>query len=315
MQDHPSCPACRASDWEAFGRRVFDAADLPGLAPSRRLMLSVLFEKWRPGEDRVELRLEGCRRCGMMIYAPRPTEADIEAKYRFLNTTLDDATPSKNENAARTRQRANRLFSLVKRHLARPTGELRVLDFGGGDGRLMQRFVELGATCHLIDYSSRPVPGVAKIGDDQNALAPGEEYDLIICSHVVEHLASPMDVLSRLRSHLATDGAIYVEVPMEVYRDLPIKSDPVTHVNFFTPASLATLLTTSGLGVESSRLSYYPHPGGGWKLAVGAIATREARAAPAEAGVRELKALLTPSFLTKLRVRTIKFRDQRRFRA
>lgn len=294
---------------------MFAADDLPKLAPAKRFMVSVLFEKWLPGATRAELSLIGCRRCGMMIYAPRPTDADIATKYRFLHDALDDATPSKGEDADRTRQRASRLFSLVRPHLAHPVDRLRVLDFGGGDGRLMRRFVDGGATCELIDYSNRPIPGVAKIGDDHEALTPGLAYDVIICSHVVEHLASPIDVLSRLRTHLAPDGVMYVEVPMEVYRELPIKSDPVTHVNFFTPESLRTLLSTSGFGVRRSRLAYYPHPNRGWKLAVGAIATADRPAEAHHVGTRELKSLLNPSPLTKLRVRAVKLRDGMRFRA
>lgn len=316
MDENPSCPACRATDWEALERRTYAADDLPKLNASKRLMLSVLFEKWRPGAERVDLELEGCRRCGMVIYAPRPTEQDIDDKYRFLNAALEDATPSKEEPAARTRQRAGRLFAMLRPHLRRPLRELRVLDFGGGDGRLMARFVEGGATCHLIDYTSRPVAGVSKIGDTEAALPADARYDVIVCSHVVEHLANPIGVLSRLRGHLAPDGVAYVEVPLEIYRELPIKTEPVTHVNFFTPGSLARLLGTSGFGVRSSRLSYYPHPKGGWKVAVGAIADASDRGAGRGGrGMRELRALLRPSVLTKARMRAVKLRDKVRFRA
>lgn len=317
MDQNPSCPACRASDWEPLADRVYQAADLAALPPPKRLMMSVLFEKWQPGSQRVQLKLEGCRRCGMVIYTPRPTDADVEAKYRFLNSAMADATPSKDEPAARMQQRSNRLMTLVRRHLAKPVDQLRVLDFGGGDGRLMRRFIEGGAKCELIDYTNRPVPGVTKVGDDQASLTDAHRYDLIVCSHVVEHLASPLDVLSQLRSHLTNDGVIYIEVPLEIYRDLPIKTDPVTHVNFFTPASLRKLLDTSGFGVRNSHLTYYPHPKGGWKIAVSAIADSGTGGAAkrADAGTRELKNFLNPSVLTRLGMKAVMYRDQYRFKA
>lgn len=316
MEQNPSCPACRGTDWEPFAERTYRAADVPKLPRSKQLLVSTLFKVWRPDAERVDLTLEGCRRCGMMIYAPRPTEADIAAKYAYLNASLEDATPSRGEDPARTRQRADRLFALVKPHLSKPVDQLRVLDFGGGDGRLMRRFIDGGAACELVDYTNRPVPGVTKIGDDQVALTPSHGYDVIVCSHVLEHLAAPADVLSRLRGHLADDGVLYVEVPMEVYGGLPIKTDPVTHVNFFTPDSLRTLLGTSGFGVRSSRLGYYPHPHGGWKLSVGAVAGASGAAArEGGRGMRELKRLIRPSLPTKLGIKAVKLRDKVRFRA
>lgn len=314
MLESPDCPACSASDWKPYGRRVYRAADIPGLPPVKQRLMSVLFERWRPGAEQVELELRGCRDCGMMIYAPRPSDADIAAKYAFLNAGGRSATPAKGEDPARTGQRANRVFALLEPYLPRPAASLRVLDFGGGDGRLMRRFAELGATCDLIDYSRHAVPGVTRIGDNEDALPPDGAYDVIICNHVVEHLASPAAVLAKLRRHLAADGAMYVEVPLEVYRSLPVRTDPVTHVNFFTPASLATLLAASGFGVERSVVTYYPHPKGYRSLAVGAVASARARPRPAPAGVGELESYLDPKLMTRLRIKALKLRDRIRYR-
>lgn len=50
----------------------------------------VLFEVWCPGRNEVTLTERMCRQCGFMAYAPRPTSADVAAKYRFLQHWEDD---------------------------------------------------------------------------------------------------------------------------------------------------------------------------------------------------------------------------------
>ena len=100
------------------------------------------------------------------------------------------------------------------------------------------------------------MPGVNKIANTIDELASDEKFDLIICGHVMEHVAQPLDVVKKLISHLSDNGHLFIEVPMEVWKKPPLHREPVTHINFFTPASLHNLLLESGVEVKECKL--YP---------------------------------------------------------
>lgn len=271
MHADPACPTCAERQWRSYGKRSYERGSVDVEKGWPKTALTILFEEWVQGEDTFVADFIGCGRCGLMIYRPRPSEADITAKYRFIGG-MGDATPSKGEDAARTRQRANRIARILRAYLPESNGS--ILDYGGGDGRLLKAFVDSGRPCHLIDYADRPIQGVDKVGDTENDLALNARYAAIVCSHVVEHLPEPVRALTALGRALDPDGVMYVEVPYETYGSLPARREPVTHVNFFNPASMRALLEASGLEVIRSGPTMYPHPNGGWAMAVGALARR-----------------------------------------
>jgi len=74
-------------------------------------------------------------------------------------------------------------------------------------------------------------------------------FDLILMSHVLEHLADPAAELAAMLEVLAGNGAIFLEVPNGGgHRLLPI-DDNGSHLHFFSTSSLCRLL--SNLGVET----------------------------------------------------------------
>lgn len=122
----------------------------------------------------------------------------------------------------------------------------RILDYGGGEGQLLLPFVDMGHECYLVDYSKKYFSGIIKFGDDILDIPEEEKFDIIICSHVLEHLVEPQTVLSQLRSHLSRNGFIYIEVPHQIWAGIScIGPDPTTHINFFTQKSLEYLLQKS----------------------------------------------------------------------
>jgi SAM-dependent methyltransferase len=307
MIDDPTCPACGANHWTDIGERTYCRP--PSLDGRGQKPMRVLFEIWAPGAEEVRVRFAGCNDCGMMIYRPRPSESDLAAKYRAL-ALYGDNIPSSEEDPARTGKRAQRIYDILAPHMKRAPGRCRLLDFGGGDGRLLKRFVEVGAACELIDYCDAPVAGVRQVGSTIDSL-PGEAvYDGMICSHVIEHLADPLPVLEALAANLKPDGAIYVEVPVEMVKKMPAPSEPVTHCNFFIPESLSTLLERAGFRVLKCRLTVYPHPNGGWSLCAGAIAEPGTKAAGTKAGFSALQRYLRPPPLFDLQLRLKMWRAQ-----
>lgn len=299
MNPDPQCIICGRQQWEPIGSRTYRAADGPSSEPYTRLRYEVLFTVWHPGHEDFTIRFVMCRGCGFITYLPRPTAADVEAKYRRLAESGDTGyTPSADE--AIERVRADRLYARLRRVVGDRCR--RVLDYGGGNGAMLQPFVRAGHECSVVDYAPEPVPGVKRLGDTAESIPSAARFDLVICSHVLEHLADPGKVLSRLREHLDTGGLLFAEVPVEIWKGAPRLPDPVTHINFFTLSSLELLLQRHGFSPLRSRTESYADPR--WCMTVAVAVARKADAAATGdylRGVAETRALLNPSPAMKLR--------------
>jgi hypothetical protein len=73
------------------------------------------------------------------------------------------------------------------------------------------------------------------------------DFDLVILSHVLEHVAAPRAFLGLVRGKLAPLGALFIEVPNQDYLH---KLSLGTHLLFFSPTSLGFLLESAGFTVE-----------------------------------------------------------------
>ena len=265
----------------------------------------MLFEVWFPGVREVELTYKLCEVCGFVTYTPRPTALEVDAKYRFL-TNLDPDGDALHADSPCESKRARLLFRNVTKYLPRG-GRNRILDFGGGDGRLMREFLGRDWGCHVVDYRKDPLPGVERIGTTVADIPVAARFNVIVCSHVIEHVANPLEVVSALKRHLESDGILYIEVPMEVWGRAPVQEEPVTHVNFFTPYSTCLLLERAGMRVLSHRLGANPHASGEMQLVIRATAMpgHPVRRPLACRGSRETEQFLNPSLGLKLKRRLL----------
>ena len=199
-----ACPVCAADQWRALQEVEINSSEAvpEGAAGDYlRLRRRILFEVWFPGAQSIRLAARCCESCGFVLYSPRPTEQDVDAKYRFMQRIASEgsragASVMTDAGRAMDQRRAQRIHSIVRRHAR--AGTLRVLDFGGEDGKLLGPFLDDGSECDLIDYSTSVRPGVRKIGDTLDDAPADLLYDAIICSHVLEHVAEPGVLVRRL---------------------------------------------------------------------------------------------------------------------
>lgn len=77
-------------------------------------------------------------------------------------------------------------------------------------------------------------------------LFSGKKYDLIIFSHVLEHIISPGELVKDLVSILNPNGLIYIEVPDMSNPDVPMGYFTYEHLNYFTPTALTNLMGENG---------------------------------------------------------------------
>lgn len=305
----PPCPICTASTWQQRSAVVYRRDVEPHVRSDAkrdyvRLRRSVLFDLWSKGAERVELTPQYCTSCGFMCYTPRADETDLQLKYDFLG--LHERTGSGSGQHPREaefdQRRAQRAFDLLR---ARHPRARTVLDIGGGDGRLLAPFLAAGFECSVLDHNPRPVAGVRHLGATWADLAPDAQFDLLICNHVLEHVAQPVEFARQSLAHLQPDGYAYFEIPLEIWGNIPIDPDPVTHVNFFTRRTLCHTLALAGGGALASR-----EIGGTyaqWRLPVAWAVVRRAAHSnikPADAaGARLTRQLLERPWHTRLQRR------------
>jgi hypothetical protein len=80
------------------------------------------------------------------------------------------------------------------------------------------------------------------VRDTVREVPTGALFDIVMCSHLLEHVADPVSFIGRSGGVLRPGGRRYFEVPLEIWKDAPIGAVPVTHVNFFTLPSLTFAL-------------------------------------------------------------------------
>lgn len=268
MLNNPTCPVCGSTNWKNIGSRIYRSTENDKASPYVRKRLDVLFKIWNQGTSDVTLTSVLCQHCGFVCYTPRPDKDDINHKYAFLAD--DDATQHEiSQDLVSDERRSLDLYKRLRRHI-QPSAT--ILDFGGGNGRLMRAFLECGFNCNLIDFPGKKLPGVFHLGSQLGDIEEGRKFDVIICSHVLEHLAEPYGAVYALHSYLATEGVFYVEVPLEIWRKVPLPIEPVTHINYFTVDSLRILLERAGFDVITCEEGIYTTENGGPGLAIRAIA-------------------------------------------
>lgn len=220
------------------------------LSPYQKLRREVIFNVWFKQKDCVQLNSIHCATCGFTCYSPRPTDGDIARKYEYLKKHEPDQGGQSDHDLYAKRldsKRASRIYDKCMEHNSNK--ELYVLDYGGGNGKLMIPFIESKHNCHIIDYNDKPLSNILKIGDDINNYQTDAKYDVILCSHVLEHVSEVSNLIKKLKRLLKPDGIIYAEVPQEIWAGLRIEADPVTHINYFTMNSFLNLFLSNGFEV------------------------------------------------------------------
>lgn len=162
-----------------------------------------------------------------------------------------------------------------------PKTTKRLLDIGCGSGTL-GREIKQDITCEVVGvtYSESEATLAAEWLDqvlvrDLNHFTPREfgYFDCVICSHVLEHLYQPQELLSRLRESLTTDGVLIVALPnvlhwrqrLEFLRGRFRYTDgglmDRTHFRFFDWTTARELLEQSGYTVlEAKADGNFPIP-------------------------------------------------------
>jgi 2-polyprenyl-3-methyl-5-hydroxy-6-metoxy-1,4-benzoquinol methylase len=195
-----------------------------------------------------------CSHCGLVRTSPRLSETAYADFYRHYYRAIYERVGHDPNLYFREQQcRGEQRCSFILRRTALRSGSRSVLEIGCGAGWNLVPFAQLGWRAVGWDfdreYLSKGLDWGLNMreGSLSDAVKEGEHYDLIILSHVVEHLLDPIKDLQQVRSLLRPSGVLFVEVPslFEVTGRL-LRYFQNAHTFSFVPETLAAVMRGSG---------------------------------------------------------------------
>jgi ubiquinone/menaquinone biosynthesis C-methylase UbiE len=144
-----------------------------------------------------------------------------------------------------------------------------IIDVGAGDGNILSVLSEKNYCSDLtaVEISNsaiqqikkKKIPGLKEIKqfDGYNLPFNDKQFDLAICSHVIEHVEHPRKLLSEIKR--ISKNQVF-EVPIDFSFHVDKKFNFFTsygHINIFTPALFNFLLYTEGFEILKNKYALY----------------------------------------------------------
>jgi SAM-dependent methyltransferase len=170
-------------------------------------------------------------------------------------------------------QKTDSIEMLLHRNRIQPR---TLLELGCGTGAVILECQRRGLAERLsaIDYSPEAISylkahstGIdCRVADITDAAVAGQHFDVVILSHVLEHLEDPAQFLKSVTDRISFRYLI-CEVPLEDLLASRVKNlfrdrirNASGHVQFFTETSFKELLSSAALNISDSRryVSIFP---------------------------------------------------------
>lgn len=129
------------------------------------------------------------------------------------------------KNDAEVKNRNKNLIELLKKHT--DISQIKsILDFGGDKGQFIPD-VFTDAKKYVYEISGvETITGVQSIDTFEDCAK--NDYNLIICAHVLEHVADPTSVIKQIKSLMKKGQYLYVELPF----DSPLHKKKTSNLGF-----------------------------------------------------------------------------------
>lgn len=155
-----------------------------------------------------------CNSCGNIQqtkYYPEPIIIDFYS--RFYRPLYDNPIPSQLFDDQRNSKGVD-----IPNFVASVTTPKNVLEVGCGAGGILAGFKDAGCKVLGLDFDESYLKAARDNGilvkrGSLEQLEPNSKFDLIILSHVLEHIVDPLTFLRQLVMYLEDEGVLYIEVP------------------------------------------------------------------------------------------------------
>ena len=144
-------------------------------------------------------------------------------------------------------------YNYVKPHI---NGKL-LFELGSGEGFVLELFEKRGFDVYGMEPSrdnleiinKKLKKGKCEVGFAEN-INDDIKFDVVMMSHVLEHIVNCKEVLSNLKNIISDKGILFIEVPdceNVTILEQSVKEQP--HIHHFTKRSLQTLLENLGFKI------------------------------------------------------------------
>ncbi|WP_417915046.1 class I SAM-dependent methyltransferase [Candidatus Electronema sp. JM] len=196
-----------------------------------------------------------CKKCGFVYSNPSPADDELTKHYSLFSNYENHQRQGR--ASVESLNRWQRTYKLISNCFPEKYSG-KVLDVGCATATGLSVFKSEGWTVLGIDPSeiaaniARRLYNIEVINGmfDNQLIAEKGPFDVIILSHVLEHLLSPESILIDIEKNLASGGLIYIEVPNLLRPFVPIVYFSFEHLNYFTPSTLSLLMERVGFSVE-----------------------------------------------------------------
>lgn len=205
----------------------------------------------------LNLKLKVCKKCGSVFQNEIVDEETMGTYYKkfsnYLNQSLDNNPNELNTDCD------ERLFSVIQDNLKTQS----VYDIGCATGHLLNKLKSNGWKVGGCD----PSPEAVKIADKKydikldcglfdEIIYKGYKTDLIVLSHVLEHVYYPGELLKKAYQLLSEDGSILIEVPCFIAPEKwPNGYFTFEHINIFSENSLMNILKNNGFDILFKKIT------------------------------------------------------------
>lgn len=198
-----------------------------------------------------------CDDCGFLFLDIRFSDNELSAlyagyrdeAYTTLRETYEPGYTLRNNRLNAGINFMEEVEAFISPHLSLPA---RILDWGGDTGKNTP-FRDGKNAIDVYDISDKEcLEGVRRVTREA---IDERGYDLIVNSHVLEHVPYPAEMIREMASVMDEGTVLYIEMPYEDImsgadgaRDLHLKKRHWhEHVNFFSKESLGKMLEANGL--------------------------------------------------------------------
>lgn len=230
---HRNCPVCKSKEGNLLYKQQFFT-----------LNNSILDN---------EQKIIECIICGFIFSDSKSTKTDYNNYYKSLGKY-----PLKTRFSNKELEHAKTQVNFIEKNFAK---DIDILEIGGGSGCLMYQLYQAGyRKLHGVspNYSENQASEFfeTKFGHFGNIpYKDKKNFDLVILSHVMEHVYDFDEMLHDLKSLIKEGGFLYNETPdASRYHQLiaaPFQDFNLEHINHFTPESIKNFLEHYGFEKSS----------------------------------------------------------------
>jgi SAM-dependent methyltransferase len=202
-----------------------------------------------------------CRACGFAYANIEAVQEDFDYYYREFSKYEDNSTSTGGggsiEDSVRLEQTAKGISEFVNNKTA------RIVDIGCANGGLLACLEKLGFSNLVgvdpspacVSYISSHLEIEAHVGSIFSLPKLGH-FDLVVLSHVLEHIIHLKETVHILKEVLCEKGKIYAEVPdatrFHLFNYAPFQEFNSEHINYFSKQSLINSIENGGFLCKTS---------------------------------------------------------------